>query len=87
MNMNKKKLLSIGVVACGLSFNLGAEAPSEVNVLFGAPETLVVDQPEPVGGEYMCTGSLENEATDCWARYQAVLTGRLHKVPRHGSWT
>ncbi|HLX22869.1 MAG TPA: hypothetical protein VKR38_05935 [Usitatibacter sp.] len=85
--MIKKKLLSIGVVACGLSFNLGAEAPSGVNVFFGAPETLVVAEPAPVDGKYTCTGNPESEATECWAQYQAVLVARLHKAHRHGSWT
>jgi hypothetical protein len=85
MNM-KKKLLAIGV-ACGMSFNLAAEAPGETSVFFGAPETLVVDEPAPVGGEVMCTGNPDNVSTECWAQYKAVQVARLRKIQRHGNWT
>jgi len=85
MNM-KKKIFAIGV-ACGLSFNLGAQAPSENNILFGTSETLVVEQAAPVAGETTCTGNPELESTECWSRYRAVLSVHLRKVLVHGKWT
>jgi hypothetical protein len=85
MNM-KKKLLAIGV-ACGLSFNLAAEAPGETSVFFGSLESLVVEEPAPVGGEFTCTGNPREESSDCWAQYKAVEVARLRKTQRHGIWT
>ncbi|MFZ3321105.1 MAG: hypothetical protein WA190_01965 [Usitatibacter sp.] len=84
--MNIKTLLAIGI-ACGLSFDLGAEAPSETNPFYGAPETLVIEEPAPVAGELMCTGNPDDESTECWAQYRAVLVARLRKIQRHGIWT
>lgn len=83
--MNMRSLFAIGV-ACGLSFDLGAEAPSEANVFFGAPETLVIEEPAPVA-EVKCTGNPEDESNECWAQYRAVLVARFRKIHRHGSWT
>jgi hypothetical protein len=82
----KKKLLAIGA-ACGLSFNLCAEAPGETSIFFGAPETLVIDEAAPVPGEQMCTGNPEDESTECWAAYRAIAVARYRKAVRHGTWT
>ena len=69
----KKKLFAVSV-ACGLSFNLAAQAPSETNVLFGAPVSLVIEQSAPAEG-------------DGWASYNAVLMAHFQRVQRHGRWT
>ena len=79
----KKKLFAIGV-ACGLSFNLGAEAPSETNVFFGGQDTLVIEEAAPVAGEVMCTGNPDDESTECWAQYRAVLVARYRRTYGHG---
>ncbi len=84
MNM-KKLLLALGVF--GMSFDLGAEAPGELNVFFGSPETLVMEEAGPAPGEQMCTGNLDNDATECWTSYRAVLVARFRKTHGHGSWT
>ena len=85
MNM-KQKVLAISV-ACGLSFNLAAEAPGESNALFGAPVSLVPEETGPGAGEVMCTGNPDDKSNECWAPYRAVLVAHLRRIQRHGSWT
>ncbi len=82
----KKKVLAVGV-ACGLSFNLAAEAPGESSALYGSPMSLVVEEAGPAAGEVRCTGNPDDTSTECWAAYRAVLVARFRPVQRHGSWT
>ena len=85
MNL-KMKLLAIGA-ACGLSFNLAAEAPSESNVFFSPTATLVIDEAPGAAQNQTCTGDASDPATECWASYRAVLGATFKKVQRKGTWT
>jgi hypothetical protein len=82
----KKKLFAISV-ACGLSFNLAAEAPGETNILFGAPMSLVIEENGAAAGERMCTGNPSDQSSECWAPYRALVVAHIRRVQRHGSWT
>lgn len=55
--MNIKNKLFVISVACGLSFNLAAEAPGESAALFGAPASLVLEEagPSPAGSPARAT--------------------------------
>jgi hypothetical protein len=78
----KKKVCALGLFL--LSFNLGAEAPSGTSIFFGATQAIDIQEALPVGDEVMCTGNPDDESTDCWASYKAVLTATLRRVHRHG---
>jgi len=80
-----KTLFVIGM-ACGLSGNLGAEAPGEVNVLFGARDSLQFQEPGPVAGEMMCTGNPRDESTECGSQYRAVIAAQYRRVAVRGTW-
>jgi len=81
----RKTLFAIGMT-CGLSCNLGAEAPSEVNVLFGARDSLELQEPGPVAGETMCTGDPRDESTECGSQYRAVISAQYRRVAVRGTW-
>jgi hypothetical protein len=86
--MNMKNKLFAVAVACGLSFNLAAEAPGESSAFFGSPVTPVIEDAAPNAGEVMCTSSNpDDKSTECWASYRAVLVARFRRVQRHGTWT
>jgi hypothetical protein len=86
----KKKIAAIGI-ACGLSFNLSAEAPSETSIFLRAADGPGVEEVvAPMPGNARCSGNPQAGMAECWAPYRAVLVMRVRNgstaiLPR-GTW-